>query len=80
MSFDGLRTVKADSKDTALEGMLVRYGGASAQIAFATGTLTGARHQFFIDWRSSLRIFSHPCRLLCDSNVNRVQDYRAPSI
>lgn len=39
MSFDGLRTVKADNKDTALEGTLIRYGNASAQIAFATGTL-----------------------------------------
>ena len=39
MSFDGLRTVKADDNDTALEGTLIRYGNASAQIAFATGTL-----------------------------------------
>ena len=63
MSFDGLRTVKAASKDTALEGMLIRYGDASAQIAFATGTSGGARHQFFIDWQSSLSIFSHLWRL-----------------
>lgn len=39
MSFaDGLRTVKADDNSTALEGKLIRYGNASAQIAFATGT------------------------------------------
>ena len=37
MGFDGLRTVKADNNDTAVEGMLIRYGDASAQIAFATG-------------------------------------------
>ena len=42
MSFDGLRTVKADDNNTALEGTLIRYGDASAQIAFATGTLQGA--------------------------------------
>ena len=39
MSFDGLRTVKADDNNTALAGTLIRYGDASAQIAFATGTL-----------------------------------------
>ena len=43
MSFDGLRTVKANNRDTALEGKLIRYGNASAQIAFATGTLETAR-------------------------------------
>ena len=39
----GFATVKADNRDTALEGKLIRYGNASAQIAFATGTLEAAR-------------------------------------
>ena len=37
MGFDTLRTVKADTKDTVLEGTLIRYGDSAAQIAFATG-------------------------------------------
>ena len=37
MGFDTLRTVKADTNETVLEGSLIRYGESAAQIAFATG-------------------------------------------
>ena len=49
MGFDTLRTVKADTNETVLEGSLIRYGESAAQIAFATGesrtcTRDGRRH------------------------------------
>ena len=49
MGFDTLRTVKADTNETVLEGALIRYGESAAQIAFATGELPtcsrgGRRH------------------------------------